>query len=136
MRATVAAAALLLSLSGPVFAYDLQTKNGQAVCDTLPGFEELTIAINMNDDRSIEEMGNKGCHMPEPGLRMELIEAYPDQTVLLFSKLAAYTRIGTVPEHIERLTHLAKVRLFTRDEAPTVGFTLLPVSRRSVSQPK
>jgi hypothetical protein len=65
---------------------------------------------------------------------MELIEAYPDQTVLLFSKLAEYTRIGPISEHIEWLTHLAKVRLLTRDNGPTVVFTLLPVSRRAANQ--
>ena len=70
--------------------------------------------------------------MPDPGLRMELIEAYPDETVLLFNKLAAYTRIGPIPEHIERLTHLAKVRVLTPDLAPSVGFTLLPGSRHTL----
>src|SRR6516225_1690953 len=127
MRATVGAAALMLCLSGPVSAFDLQTKNGQAVCDTLRAFVELTIAIAMNDDRYIEEMGTNSCEMPKPGLQMELIEAYPDQTILLFSKLAEYTRIGRIPDHIERLTQLAKVRL-NGDNAPRVGFTLLPVT--------
>lgn len=134
MRAFVVAAALVLCLSGPSAAYDLQTRNGQAICDTLRAFEELTIAINMDDDRFIAEMGEKGCHMAETGSRMELIEAYPDQTIRLFGKLVEYTRIGPVPEHIERLTQLAKVRLFTADATPTVGFTLLPVERRSVRQ--
>lgn len=134
MRGTAIAAALLLSLAAPACAYDLQIKSGQAVCDTLRAFEELTIAINIDDDKFIEEMGASGCHMPDPGLRMELIEAYPDETVLLFNKLAAYTRIGPVPEHIERLTHLAKVRVLTPDQAPSVGFTLLPVSRRTLGQ--
>ena len=134
MRATIVAAALVWCLLAPASAYDLQTKSGQAVCDTLHAFEELTIAINIDDDQFIQEMGNNGCHIPEPGLRIELIEAYPDETVLLFSKLAEYTRIGPVPHHIERLTHLAKVRVITRDKRPTVGFTLLPVERRSVSE--
>jgi hypothetical protein len=79
-------------------------------------------------------MGDKGCHLPEAGSRMELIEAYPDQTRRLFGKLVEYTRIGPVPEHIERLTQLAKVRLLTPDGAPRVGFTLLPVERRPVRQ--
>jgi hypothetical protein len=134
MRTTVTTAALVVCLSAPALAYDLQTRSGQAVCDTLRAFEELTIAINTDDDHFIEEMGNKGCHMPHPGLSMELIEAYPDETVLLFSKLAEYTHIGPVPANIERLTHLAKVRVLTPDEAPSVGFTLLRVSPRSVSQ--
>src|SRR4030081_3479620 len=130
MRAILLAAACLGCLSGPSFGYDLETKNGQAVCDTLLGFEELSIAIGMRDDRAIEEMGSKGCHVPEPGLKMELIESYADQTVLLFSKLAAHTRLGPVPQHIERLTNLAKVRLLYRDRDPAVGFTLLRVSHR------
>jgi hypothetical protein len=134
MRATVVTAALVVCLSAPAVAYDLQTKSGQAVCDTLRAFEELTIAINTNDDQFIEDMGNNGCHMPRPGLSMELIEAYPDETVLLFSKLAEYTRIGPVPANIERLTHLAKVRVLTPDAAPSVGFTLLRVSPRSTGQ--
>jgi hypothetical protein len=134
MRTTVVAAALLVCLSAIARAYDLQTKNGQAVCDSLRAFEELTIAINTDDDQFIEEIGNNGCRMPPPGVRMELIEAYPDETVLLFSKLAEYTRIGPVPDHIERLTHLAKVRVLTPDHAPSVGFTLLRVSPRSVGQ--
>jgi hypothetical protein len=130
MRAIVFAAAFLGCLSGPSSAFDLETKRGQAICDTLLGFEELSIAIGMEDDRSIAEIASRGCHLPEPGLRMELIEAYADQTALLFRKLAEYTRLGPVPEHIERLTNLAKVRLFPRDGEPMVGFTLLPVSRR------
>jgi hypothetical protein len=133
MRAFVAAA-VMLCLSGPSSAYDMQTKTGQAVCDTLLEFEELTIAISMNDDDSIVEMGDKGCHLPEPGLRMELVEAYPDQTILLFSKLAEYTRIGPVPTHIERLTSLAKVRLLRRDASPMEGFTMLRVSQALHSQ--
>jgi hypothetical protein len=129
MRAIVFAAAFLSCLSGPSFAYDLVTKRGQAICDTLLQFEELSIAIAMEDDHAIEEMGGRGCRVPEPGLKMELIEAYTDQTVLLFSKLADNTRLQPVPEHIERLTSLAKVRLIGRDRTPTVGFTLLPVAR-------
>ena len=131
MRALISAAAVVACLSSPCSAYDLQTKNGQVVCDTLLSFEELTIAIGMNDDESITEMGNRGCHLPEPGLRMELIEAYPDQTALLFSKLAERTRLGPVPAHIERLTNLAKVRLIYSGQDPIIGFTLLPVSRGS-----
>jgi hypothetical protein len=130
MRAIVLAAAFLAYLSGPGFAFDLVTKNGQAVCDTLLAFEELTIAIGMRDDGAIEEMGNRGCHLPGPGLRMELVEAYADQTALLFRKLADNTQLGPVPDHIERLTNLATVRLFDRDGDPMVGFTMLPVSRR------
>jgi hypothetical protein len=130
MRAIVLAAAFLACLSDPGSAYDLQTKNGQAVCDTLLAFEELTIAIGMQDDGAIEEMAHKGCHLPGPGLRMELLEAYADQTVLLFQKLTENTHIGPVPDHIERLASLAKVRLFDRDGDPMVGFTMLPVSRR------
>jgi hypothetical protein len=130
MRAIVLAAAFLACLSDPGSAYDLQTKNGQAVCDTLLAFEELTIAIGMQDDGAIEEMAHKGCHLPGPGLRMELLEAYADQTVLLFRKLADNTRLGPVPEHIDRFTNLAKVRLFHSDRDPTVGFTLLPLSHR------
>jgi hypothetical protein len=117
-------------LSGPSSAFDLETKRGQAICDTLLELEELSIAIAVEDDRAIEEMGSKGCHLPEAGLRMELIEAYVDQTALLFRKLADNTRLRPIPEHIERLTNLAKVRLFYRDGEPMVGFTLLPVSRR------
>jgi hypothetical protein len=64
-----------------------------------------------------------------------LIEAYPDQTILLVSKLVEYTHIGPVPDHIERLTNLAKVRVFSRDAAPAVGFTMLRVSTRSANQP-
>lgn len=130
MRAIVFAAAILGCLSGPSSAYDLETKRGQAICDTLAEFEELSIAIGMQDDRYIEEMTNKGCHFLEPGLRMDLIEAYADQTVLLFQKLADNTRLGPVPDHIDRLTQLAKVRLLYPDHDPMVGFTLLPVERR------
>src|ERR1700688_2892095 len=111
MRAIVFAAAFLGCLSGSCSAFDLETKRGQAICDTLLQFEELSIAIGMRDDRYIEEMGSKGCHYPEPGMGMTLLEAYADQTVLLFRKLAGNTRLGPVPEHIDRVTNLAKVRL-------------------------
>jgi hypothetical protein len=134
MRAIVIAAALLGCLSGPCSAYDIETKKGQAICDTLVALEELSIAIGMGDDPYIEEMGSKGCHFPEPGLRMSLIEAYADQTVLLFRKLAENTRLGPVPERIGELTNLAKVRLFNRDREPTVGFTLLRVPHRPNGQ--
>jgi hypothetical protein len=127
MRSVVVAVALLGCLSAPCFAYEVETRNGQAICDTLAQFEELSIAIGMEDNQYIEEMGSKGCHFPEPGLRMSLIEAYADQTVLLFRKLAENTRLGPVPENIGGLTNLAKVRLFHPDRAPTVGFTLLRV---------
>ena len=127
MRAIVIAAALAACLSGPGFAYDAQTMNGQAVCDTLAQLEELSIAIGMKDDAYIEEMGSKGCHFPEPGLKVSLIEAYADQTVLLFRKLAERTQLGPVPENIGDLTNLAKVRLYYRDREPAVGFTLLRV---------
>jgi hypothetical protein len=127
MRAIVIAAALVAGACSPSFAYDSQTRNGQAVCDTLAQLEELSIAIGMQDDQYIEEMGSKGCHFPEPGLRVSLIEAYADQTVVLFRKLAEKTRIGTVPENIGDLTNLAKVRLYYRDREPAVGFTLLRV---------
>ena len=89
--------------------------------------EELSIAISMGDDPYIEEMGSKGCHFPEPGLRVSLIEAYADQTVVLFRKLAEKTRLGTVPENIGDLTNLAKVRLYYHDREPAVGYTLLRV---------
>jgi hypothetical protein len=134
MRAIVFVAIFVGCLCGPSRAYDLETKRGQAVCDTLAEFEELSIAIGMADDRYIEEMGNKGCHFPEAGLKMALIEAYTDQTVLLFQKLADNTRLGPVPDHIDRLTSLAKVRLFFPDHDPVVGFTLLPVSHRTSSE--
>jgi hypothetical protein len=134
MRAIVIAAALLGCLSGPCSAYDVETLKGQAICDTLIQFEELSIAIGMQDDQYIEEMGGKGCHFPEPGLRMTLIEAYAGQTLLLFSKLAEKTRLGPVPERIDELTNLAKVRLFHRDREPTVGFTLLRVPHRPDGQ--
>jgi hypothetical protein len=127
MRAIVIAAALAGCLSGPCFAFDSQTTRGQAVCDTLAQLEELSIAIGMQDDAYIEDMGSRGCHFPEPGLRVSLIEAYADQTVLLFRKLSERTRLGPVPENIGDLTNLAKVRVFYRDRAPTVGFTLLRV---------
>jgi hypothetical protein len=127
MRAIVIAAALAAGLCGPGFAYDAQTTNGQAVCDTLAQLEELSIAIGMKDDQYIEEMGSKGCHFPEPGLKVSLIEAYADQTVLLFRKLAERTQLGPVPENIGDLTNLAKVRLYYRDREPAVGFTLLRV---------
>jgi hypothetical protein len=130
MRAIVFAAAFLACLSGPSCAYDLQTKNGQVICDTLIAFEELSIAIAVEDDHALAEMGDKGCHLPGPGLRMELIEAYADQTALLFRKLADNTQLRGVPEHIERLTNLAKVRLIYGDRDPIVGFTLLPLSHR------
>lgn len=127
MRAVVIAAALAGCLSGPCLAFDAQTTPGQAVCDTLAQLEELSIAIGMQDDQYIEEMGSKGCHFPEPGLRVSLLEAYADQTVLLFRKLAEKTRLGTVPENIGDLTNLAKVRLYHHDREPTVGYTLLRV---------
>jgi hypothetical protein len=79
-------------------------------------------------------MGTKGCHFPPPGMKMVLIETYADQTVLLFRKLAEKTRIGPVPEHIEELTNLAKVRLFFPDRDPMVGFTLLRVPHRPDGQ--
>lgn len=128
MRAIFIAAAL--ALSSPCFAFDAQTTRGQAVCDTLAQLEELSIAIGMQDDQYIEEMGSKGCHFPEPGLRVSLIEPYADQTVLLFRKLSERTHLGPVPENIGDLTNLAKVRVFYRDRAPTVGFTLLRVPHR------
>jgi hypothetical protein len=134
MRSIVFVAAFLGALSGSSSAYDLETKKGQAICDTLAEFEELSIAIGMVDDRYIEEMGTKGCRFPEPGLRMTLIEAYADQTVLLFRKLADYTRLGPVPERIDQLANLAKVRLFYPDREPMVGFTLLPVRGRVDNQ--
>ena len=59
MRAIVIAAALLGCLSGPCSAYDVETLKGQAICDTLIQFEELSIAIGMQDDQYIEEMGGK-----------------------------------------------------------------------------
>ena len=130
VRAIVIAAAVLGGLSGPSAAYDVESRRGQAICDTLIAFEELSIAISVGDDRYIEEMGNKGCHYPEPGLRMTLIEAYADQTVLLFRKLAEKTGLGPVPEHVDELTNLAKVRVFYRDRDPTIGFTLLRVPHR------
>jgi hypothetical protein len=134
MRVIVFVAAFLGGLCGPGSAYDLQTKRGQAICDTLLEFEELSLAIGMEDNRHIEEMGTKGCHFPEAGLRMTLIEAYRDQTVLLFRKLADYTRLGPVPERIDRLTNLAKIRLFYRDRDSRVGFTLLRVTGRPDGQ--
>jgi len=130
MRAILFAAALLGCLSGSCSAYDIQTTRGQAICDTLAQLEELSIAIGVGDDRYIEEMGDKGCHFPEPGLRMTLIEAYADQTALLFRKLAENTQLGPVPENIADLTNLAKVRMFHPDREPTVGFTLLRVPHR------
>jgi hypothetical protein len=130
MRAIAIAAALLGCLSGPCSAYDIETRKGQAICDTLAKFEELSIAIGMEDDQYIEEMGDKGCHFPEAGLRISLLEAYADQTVLLFRKLAKNTRLGPVPEGIDELTNLAKVRLFYQDREPTTGFTLLRVPHR------
>jgi hypothetical protein len=81
----------------------------------------------MQDDAYIEDMGNRGCRFPEPGLRVSLIEPYADETVLLFRKLSERTHLGPVPENIGDLTNLAKVRVFYRDRAPTVGFTLLRV---------
>jgi hypothetical protein len=128
MRAIFIAAAL--ALSSPCFAFDAQTTRGQAVCDTLAQLEELSIAIGMQDDAYIEDMGSRGCHFPEPGLRVSLIEPYSDQTVLLFRKLSERTHLGPVPENIGDLTNLAKVRVFYRDRAPTVGFTLLRVPHR------
>jgi hypothetical protein len=134
MRAIVVAAALLGYLSGPCSAYEFETAKGQAVCDTLAKLEELSIAIGMEDDQYIEEMGDKGCHFPEAGLKMSVIEAYADQTVLLFRKLAENTRLGPVPEHIDELTNLAKVRLFYREREQMVGFTLLRVPHRPDGQ--
>jgi hypothetical protein len=134
MRAILLASAFLGCLSGSCSAYELRTTRGQAICDTLAQIEELSIAIGMGDDSYIEEMGHKGCHFPEPGLRMALIEAYADQTVLLFAKLSEKTRLGPVPERIADLTNLAKVRMFHRDREPTVGFTLLRVPHRSDGQ--
>jgi hypothetical protein len=127
MRAIVIAAAFVAGACSPCVAYDSQTRSGQAVCDTLTQLEELSIAIGMQDDQYIEEMGSKGCHFPEPGLRVSLIEAYTDQTVVLFKKLAERTRLGPVPENIGNLTNLAKVRLYYRDREPAVGYTLLRV---------
>ena len=134
MRAIVVAAALLGCLSGSCSAFEFETRKGQAICDTLAKFEELSIAIGMEDDQYIEEMGDKGCHFPEAGLRISLIEAYADQTVLLFRKLAEKTRLGPVPERIDELTNLAKVRLLHRDRDPTIGFTLLRVPHRPDGQ--
>jgi hypothetical protein len=134
MRAIVMAAALLGCLTGSCSAYDVQTIRGQAICDTLSQIEELSIAIALADDRYIEEMGNKGCHYPEAGMRMSLIEAYADQTVLLFRKLAETTHLSPVPDRIEELTNLAKVRLFYQDRDPMIGFTLLRVPHRADGQ--
>ena len=131
MRAVVVAAALSLCLAGQSFAFDLQTKRGQVVCDTLQAFEELTIAISLKDDEAIEAMTSKGCHVPDAGLRMELVEAYPDQTVLLFKKLTEYTGLSGVPTHIEQLANLAQVRVFASGPTPRVGYTMLPVHERA-----
>jgi hypothetical protein len=130
MRAVLFAAALFSLASGSCSAYEVETRMGQAVCDTLTQLEELSIAISMGDDAYIEEMGGKGCHFPPPGIRMTLIETYADQTALLFRKLAEKTRIGPVPEHIEELTNLAKVRLFFPDRDATIGYTLLRVPQQ------
>ena len=127
MRALVVATALVLCLAGQASASEFETKTGQVVCDSLVAFEELTIAIGERDDSSIEAMSGKGCHQPQPGSKMELIEAYPDQTILLFGKLSQYTHVGPVPPHIERMTNLAKVRVFAGDATSSIGFTLLPV---------
>src|SRR5258708_2769966 len=129
MRAILFAAAFLGCLSGTCSAYEIETEGGQAVCDTLLQFEELSIAIGMRDDSYIQEMGNKGCHFPGPGIKMTLIEAYADQTVLLFRKLAENTNLGPVPESIADLTNLAMVRMFYPDREPTIGFTLLRAPR-------
>jgi hypothetical protein len=134
MRALFVVVALLGCLSGSCRAYDLQTVRGQAICETLAQIEELSIAIALADDRYIEEMGNKGCHYPEAGMRISLIEAYADQTVLLFRKLAETTHLGPVPDRIEELTNLAKVRLFYQDREPMIGFTLLRVPHRADGQ--
>jgi hypothetical protein len=131
MRVIVMAAALLGCLSGACRAYDVQTVQGQAICDTLAQIEELSIAIAIADDRYIEDMGSKGCHYPEAGMRISLIEAYADQTVLLFRKLAETTHLGPVPDRIEELTNLAKVRLYYRDRDPMIGFTRLRVPHRA-----
>jgi hypothetical protein len=131
MRAIAIAAALLGCLSGACRAYDVQSVQGQAICDTLAQIEELSIAIALKDDRYIEEMGTRGCHYPEAGMRISLIEAYADQTVLLFRKLAETTHLGPVPNRIEELTNLAKVRLYYRDRDPMIGYTLLRVPHRA-----
>jgi hypothetical protein len=134
LRAIMVAAVLLGWLSCSWSAYGLETQRGQAICDTLAEFEELSIAIAIGDDRSIEEMGTRGCYFPEAGLRLSLIEPYAAQTVLLFRKLAENTRLGPVPERIDELANLAKVRLFRQDHDPMVGFTLLRVPRRPDGQ--
>ena len=127
LRAIVVAAALLGWLSCSWSAYGLETQRGQAICDTLAKFEELSIAIAIGDDRYVEEMGTRGCYFPQAGVRMSLIEPYAGQTVLLFRKLAENTRLGPVPERIDELTNLAKVRLFRQDHDPMIGFTMLRV---------
>jgi len=127
LRAIVFAAALLGALSFSWSACGLETQRGQAICDTLAEFEQLTIAIAVGDDRYVEEMGTRGCYFPEAGLRLSLIEPYAGQTVLLFRKLAENTRLGPVPERIDELTNLAKVRLFRQDHDPMIGFTMLRV---------
>lgn len=134
MRAIVVAAALLGCLSCSWSAYGLETQRGQAICDTLAEFEELSIAIAIGDDRYIAEMGTRGCYYPQAGLRLSLIEPYAVQTVLLFRKLAETTPLGRVPERIDELTNLAKVRLFRPDRDPMVGFTLLRVPHRPDGQ--
>jgi hypothetical protein len=131
MRAVALAAAFLLYLVGPSSAFDLLTKRGQVICDTLRAFEELTIAISMKDDEAIVEMSQRGCQLPGAGLRMELVEAYPDQTALLFEKLAEYAGLSGVPPHVERLASLAEIRLFTGEKTAIVGYTMLPVRERS-----
>jgi hypothetical protein len=128
------AAVLLGWLSCSWSAHGLETQRGQAICDTLAEFEELSIAIAIGDDRYIAEMGTRGCYFPEAGLRLSLIEPYAAQTVLLFRKLAENTRLGPVPGRIDELTNLAKVRLFRQDREPMVGFTLLRVPRRPDGQ--
>jgi len=134
LRAIVFAAALLGALSFSWSACGLETQRGQAICDTLAKFEELSIAIAIGDDRYVEEMGTRGCYFPQAGVRMSLIEPYAGQTVLLFRKLAETTSLGPVPERIDELTNLAKVRLFRQDHDPVVGFTLLRVPHRPDGQ--
>jgi hypothetical protein len=129
VRPALFVAALAAFFCTPAFADAVVTEPGQAICDTLLEFEELTIAISTEDDPAIVEMSNRGCHVPGPGLPIELVEAYSDQTVLLFGKLAEYTPLRLVPAHIERLARLAKVRWLDHEGKPSIGFTLLRVSR-------
>jgi len=130
MRAIVLAAALMACLSGPSRAYDPADEERQVICDTLIAFEELSIAIAVEDDHAIAEMGDKGCHLPGPCSEWSLLKPTPTRPPCCSESSPTQPQLRGVPEDIEAADEPRQGRLIYGDRDPIVGFTLLPLSHR------